>query len=195
MNFDKESKSEEIFYFIYLFFFIFFIIIIFFFFGGGGKREREEEGDFNRKKNTHTKNNWYSLIFCAHALYKISSSWLKWFSSFNTNNRSTIQVRAITLPMFYGIQSKVILTWILSNLLNFRILAKAILYILCWQGFSILIKANSKKGHNSINVLQNSLKSKSGHPNNDPKTVGGDRVVRWYWVNFQCRGVLQFEWQ
>ena len=21
---------------------------------------------------------------------------------------------------------------------------------------------------------------------------GGGRVVRWYWVNFQCRGVLQF---
>ena len=27
------------------------------------------------------KNNRYSLIVCAHALYKISSSWLKWFSS------------------------------------------------------------------------------------------------------------------
>ena len=22
--------------------------------------------------------------------------------------------------------------------------------------------------------------------------VGGGRVVRWFWVNFQCRGVLQF---
>ena len=22
--------------------------------------------------------------------------------------------------------------------------------------------------------------------------VGGGRVVRWSWVNFQCRGVLQF---
>ena len=22
--------------------------------------------------------------------------------------------------------------------------------------------------------------------------LGGGRVVRWYWVNFQCRGVLQF---
>ena len=29
--------------------------------------------------------------FCAHALYKISSSWLKWFSSFNTNKRSNGQ--------------------------------------------------------------------------------------------------------
>ena len=27
------------------------------------------------------------------------------------------------LPIFHGIQSKVILTWILNNLLNFRILA------------------------------------------------------------------------
>ena len=56
--------------------------------GGGGERERGgEEGDSNRKKE-NTKNNRYSLIFCAHALYKISSSWLKWFSSFNTNKRS-----------------------------------------------------------------------------------------------------------
>ena len=23
---------------------------------------------------------------------------------------------------------------------------------------------------------------------------GGGRVVRWCWVNFQCRGVLQFGW-
>ena len=23
-------------------------------------------------------------------------------------------------------------------------------------------------------------------------SLGGGRVVRWYWVNFQCRGVLQF---
>ena len=77
------------------------------------------------------KNNGHLLIFCAHALYKISSSLLKWFSSFNTNKRSNEQVKGITLPMFYGIQSKVILTWILNNLLNFRILAQAILYRLC----------------------------------------------------------------
>ena len=25
-----------------------------------------------------------------------------------------------------------------------------------------------------------------------PSGVGGGRVVRWSWVNFQCRGVLQF---
>ena len=25
-----------------------------------------------------------------------------------------------------------------------------------------------------------------------PEPIGGGRVVRWYWVNFQCRGVLQF---
>ena len=26
------------------------------------------------------------------------------------------------------------------------------------------------------------------------KTMGGGRVVRWCWVNFQCRGVLQFDY-
>ena len=128
---------------------------------GGGGREGGAGGGFQPEKK-HTKNNRYSLTFCARALYKISSSWLKWFSSFNTNKWSNGQVRGITLPMFYGIQSKVILTWILNNLLNFRNLAQAILYILCWQGFSIFIKAKSKKGHNLINVLQNSLKSLSG---------------------------------
>ena len=59
---------------------------------------------------------------------KISSSCLKWFSSFNTNKKSNRQVWGITLPMFYGVQSKVILTWILNNLLNFRILAQAFVY-------------------------------------------------------------------
>ena len=31
-------------------------------------------------------------------------------------------------------------------------------------------------------------------PSNQPcsTVVGGGRVVRWCWVNFQCRGVLQF---
>ena len=122
--------------------------------GGGGGGGGQEEGDSNRKKN-----NRYSLIFCVHALHKISSSWLNCFSSFNTNKRSNRQVRGITLPMFYGIQSKVVLTWILNNLLNFRILAQAVLYILCLQGFSFVIKVKSKKGQNSINVLQNLLKS------------------------------------
>ena len=127
MNFDKESKSEEIFFF-------------FFFFaqggGGGGGGGRGREGDSNnnnkkKKKKKTQKNNRNSPIFCAHALYKISGSWLEWFSSFNTNKRSNGQVRGITLPMFYRIQSKVILTWILNNLLNFRIPAQTILYILC----------------------------------------------------------------
>ena len=69
------------------------------------------------------------------------------------------QVRGIIVPMFYGIQSKVMLIWILNNLLNFGILAQAILSILCLQDFSFVIKAKFKKGHNSINVLQNLLKS------------------------------------
>ena len=119
MKLDKESKSE--------FFFSFF-----FFLGGGGKRG-ERGGDSNRKKKTQKKTieNRCSLIFSAHDLYKISSSWLKWFYSFNTNKKSNGQERGINLPMFYGIQPKVIVTWILNNLLNFRILAQAILYILC----------------------------------------------------------------
>ena len=48
MNFDKESKSEDFF---------------FFFLGGGG-------GGGNGR-GVLTKTNRYSLIFCAHALYKI----------------------------------------------------------------------------------------------------------------------------
>ena len=96
--------------------------------GGGGEGGRRGDSNLKKKK---TKNNRYSLIFCAHALYKISSAWQNWFSSFNTNKTSNGQVRGINLPMFYGIQSKVILTWILNNLLNFRILAQTILYILC----------------------------------------------------------------
>ena len=117
MNFDKESKSEE----------------FFFFFGGGGGGGGGEwrRGVPTEKKKKTQKNNRYLLIFCAHALNKISRSWLKWFSSFKTNKRSNGQVRGITLPMFYRTQSKVILTWILNNLLNFTILAQAILYILC----------------------------------------------------------------
>ena len=75
MNFDKESKSEE----------------FFFSLGGGGGGG---EGDFRQKKIG------IRLLFCAHALYKISSSWLKRFSSFNTNKMSNGQVRGITLPVF-----------------------------------------------------------------------------------------------
>ena len=55
-----------------------------------------------------------------------------------------------------------------KNILNFRILAQAILS-LSRQGFSIIIVAKSKKGHNSMNVLQNSLKSYSGHLNINSK--------------------------
>ena len=53
---------------------------------GGGERV------FQPKKKSI--GNRYSLVSCAHALYKVSSSWLKWFSSFNTNKRSKEQVRA-----------------------------------------------------------------------------------------------------
>ena len=85
MNFDKESKSED----------------FFFFWGGGGgggaggAEEREGGGGrgFQPKKKKTQKNNRYSLILCAHALYKISSSWLKLFSGFNTTKRTNGQVR------------------------------------------------------------------------------------------------------
>ena len=35
--------------------------------------------------------------------------------------------------------------------------------------FFYFYKSKSKKGHNSINVLQNSLKSESGHLKSNPK--------------------------
>ena len=76
MNFDKESKSEDFF---------------FFFGGGGGGGEGVGGGEgFQPKKKENTKSNRYSLIFCVHALYKISSSWLKWFSSVNTNTNKRL---------------------------------------------------------------------------------------------------------
>ena len=78
MNFDKESKSED------------------FFFGGGGEgggREKRGRKGVPAEKKENTKNNRYSLILCAHALYKISSSWLKLFSGFNTTKRTNGQVR------------------------------------------------------------------------------------------------------
>ena len=118
MNFDKESKFEDFFFF------------FFFFLGGGGGGGLEKNGR-GRRGIQPKKTIGFRLFFCAHALYKISRSWLKWFSSFNRDKKSNGQVRGITLPMFYAIQSKVISTWILNNLLNFRILAQAILYILC----------------------------------------------------------------
>ena len=53
--------------------------------GKGGGREAGRRGIPTEKENT--KNNSYSLIFCAHALYKISSSWLKRFSSLTQTDR------------------------------------------------------------------------------------------------------------
>ena len=102
----------------------------------------------------------YSLIFCAHALCKILSSWLKWFSSFNTIKRSNGEVRGITLPMFYGIlnidpkQSSEFQDPSSSNSLHIVL-----------TRFFFVIKAKSKKGDNSVNVLQNSPRSQLGHLN------------------------------
>ena len=70
MNFDKESKSD-----------------FFFFWGGGGVGVGgggvgEGVGGVEwREGGFQTEKKLYSLTFCAYALYKISSSKLKWFSS------------------------------------------------------------------------------------------------------------------
>ena len=62
------------------------------------------EGNSDRKKRKRKKKTvGIRLLFSAHGLHKILSSWLKWFSSFNTSKRSNGQIRGITLPMFYGI--------------------------------------------------------------------------------------------
>ena len=83
MNFDKESKS---------------CVFV------GGWRRGGGEVEFRLEKTRKTIG--IRLFFCAHALYKISSSWLKWLSSFNANKMGNGQVRGITLPMFYGIYAK-----------------------------------------------------------------------------------------
>ena len=93
--------------------------------GRGGERGGGGEG-CGEGVSSDLKKYMYSLYFCAHT-QNVSSSWPKWFSRFNTNKRSNRQVRGITLSVFYGIQSKVILTFILNTILNFRILAQAIL--------------------------------------------------------------------
>ena len=86
MNFDKEFKSED-----------FFLCGVGTEGGGGGGEGRSGgKGVSDRKKKT----NMYSLTFCAHGLYEISSSYLKWFSSFYTNKTSNGQVRDITLTRF-----------------------------------------------------------------------------------------------
>ena len=67
MNFGKKSKYEA-------------NEKYFFGVGVGGEGEWGLGGGFQPKKPIGI-----HLFFCAHALYKISSSWLKWFSSLNTN--------------------------------------------------------------------------------------------------------------
>ena len=95
----------------------------FFFFGGG------EGGEGRRAIPTGKKTIGIRLFFVLMLYIKFQVPGSS--GSLVLNKRSNGQVRGITLPMFYGIQSKVIFTWILNNLLNFRILAQAILYILC----------------------------------------------------------------
>ena len=47
---------------------------------------------------------------------------------------------------------------ILTRMLNYRILAQAVIKISCRQGFSIAIVTESKKAHNSDKVSCKSLK-------------------------------------
>ena len=75
---------------------------------GGGRGGGGGGGEFRQKKKTKTereknKTVGIRLLFSTHGLHKILSSWLKWFSKFNTSKRSNGQIRGITLPMFYGI--------------------------------------------------------------------------------------------
>ena len=64
MNFDIETQSED--------FFSFFVCMCVWGGGGGGGGMGEwRQGGFQTEKKQH---NMYSLTFCAHALYKISSS-------------------------------------------------------------------------------------------------------------------------
>ena len=113
---------------------------------------------FRQKKNKKKKTLCIRLsFFRVQAVYKTSRSWLKWTSSFISNKRSNGQVRDITLPMFYGIQSKVI------SVISTLVLKKSEFQDPCSSSsldivFPIAKIAKSKRGHNSINVLQNSLK-------------------------------------
>ena len=49
--------------------------------------ESKKGHNFAIQGQTEKKKNTCSLIFCTDAIYKISSSWLKPFSSFTTNIR------------------------------------------------------------------------------------------------------------
>ena len=43
-----------------------------------------------------------------------------------------------------------------------------------------------------VSDFYRALMEKQGHHLRLTDTTGGGRMVRWCWVNFQCRGVLQF---
>ena len=73
--------------------------------------------------------------------------------------------------IFHGTRSKnyqVVQTLILTYMPNIRIINQGGLKTSCWEGFSIAIMAESKKGHNLVNILRNSVKRLSGHLNSDP---------------------------
>ena len=70
--------------------------------------------------------------------------------------------RGVTQPKIYGIGSKFnhfINTLVYNYMLNIRILAKAVLQILCSQGCSYTKCLSPKKGNNSTENLWNRFKS------------------------------------
>ena len=71
--------------------------------------------------------NMYLLDFVLMLYIKFPVRSLSGFLVFNRNKRNNAQIRDRTPPMFYRIRPKVILTLILNNILNFRIIAQAIL--------------------------------------------------------------------
>ena len=86
-----------------------------------------------------------------------------WFSSFNTNKRSKRQVRGITLANVLRNSVKSRLNMDPKQYSEFQDPSSSnSLHIVLTRLFIVII-AKSKKGHNSINVLQNSFDTRSGN--------------------------------
>ena len=73
-----------------------------------------------------------------------------------------VRKRGVTQPKIYGIGSKVnqfIYTLVCNYMPNIRILAKAVLKIICSQGCFCIKCLSPKKGNNSTKNLRNKFKS------------------------------------
>ena len=111
MNLDEESNSEENF------------VCVCVWGGGGLEVGGGVGGEGFRPKKIGVRLLFVLMLYIKFQVPGSSGSLVL------TQKRINRQVRGIILPMFYGNQSEVILTLILNNILNFRILAQAILYI------------------------------------------------------------------